>query len=260
MIFTIMPMGIFVKTQPISNETTIIFIGIFLLFIIVQTIWRKATFTKKDFVELMKSFNLKKIKRPFYHPFWISLSDPHRYSEGFVDGIYVVARIDMPSIAYSPTKRISADNPDQSSDKSKKGNSMRVNSTGEYMEEESRIELFSLINGTFNIDVKIKIENDEREIPTTDCPEIDTILRASLNDAKHFYARLIFDKTCLRMTIIGGSWQGEKFRQKILKGFEIFQAINNALKKKYSVGNWDLWDVKWDKKGNFFYLAPKEGQ
>lgn len=84
------------------------------------------------------------------------------------------------------------------------------------------------------------------------------MLSTSLNDIKHFYARLIFNKDCLRMTIIGGSSEGERFKQKIIKGFEIFQAMNNELKKKYSTGSWENWDVKWDKKGDFFYLTAKQ--
>ncbi|MCL4479370.1 MAG: hypothetical protein M1381_09780 [Deltaproteobacteria bacterium] len=257
--FIIMPVEILIKKHPIWNDNTILFIEIFLLFVIALTIWRKATFTKKDFVEFIKSFNFKNIKRPFYRSFW-SWNDAHRYSEGFIDGIYIVARIDMPHLAYSPSHQIVVDRADQSNNKSKVKDSRRIDYTGKYMDEESRIELFSLIKGPFNVDVKIKIEDDERDVPTTDCPEIDKAIRTLLSDVKYFYARLIFNKDCLRMTIIGGSWEGERFRQKIIKGFEIFQAMNNELRKKYTVGSWDNWDVRWDKKGNFFYLAPKEGQ
>ncbi len=257
----------------------------FLFIITIWMFWNKATFSQRDFIKLTKYIGIRFIKWKFFPRWYDDLS--HIYSYGLLEDIHIATIIDSPSSSVSTiiygsssmerykklesqlfhsfqnettTPEINKENtPLQPSGAFKSIEWGKVLGMA-YLYEESRIELFSLIKGPCNVDVKIKIEDDEKDVPATDCPEIDKILRASLSDVKHFYARLIFNKDCLRMTIIGGSWEGEKFRQKILKGFEIFQAMNNELRKKYTVGSWDSWDVKWDKKGNFFYLAPKEGQ
>ena len=272
-------------TFPINKIDGIWLTITFLFIITIWMFWNKATFLQRDFIKLTKNIGIRFIKWKFFPRRYDDFS--HIYSYGLLKDIRIATIIDSPSSSVSTiiyasssmeryeklesqlfhsfqnettTPEMNKDNtPLQPSGAFKRiewGKALGM----EYLYEESRIELFSLINGPFNIDIKIKIENDEKDVPATDCPEIDKILRASLSDVKHFYARLIFNKDCLRMTIIGGSWEGERFRQKIIKGFEMFQAMNNELKKKYTVGSWDSWDVKWDKKGYFFYLAPKEGK
>ena len=126
--------------------------------------------------------------------------------------------------------------------------------------ELSRVEIFSLVSGPYDIDIGINIEIGKGEIPETECFEINKALKEFISGVQYFGAAIRFNKNYLWMSIKGHPWEGERFRQKIIKGFDIFQAMNNELKKKYTVGSWDNWDVKWDKKGNFFYLAPKEGQ
>ena len=237
---------------------------IILFFILIIWIfWRKTTYSKQDFLKLSKSIGIKFIKSQIFPKWYGDIS--HTYLKGLLDDIFIAAIIDHPSntfyfaiygvggtigrykdlekqlfhsfrndtLTLETTDKNTPLHPSGTFNNIELGKLFSPKYLMEYLDEESRIELFSLINGPFNIDVKIKIEGDERDVPTTDCPEIDRILRTSLSDVKHFYARLIFNKDCLRMTIIGGSWEGERFRQKIIKGFEIFQAINNELKKKY---------------------------
>jgi|YelNatPaOPRAMG01_1025707.scaffolds.fasta_scaffold47690_3 hypothetical protein len=230
------------------------FIAVILLFIPFWVVFRRSIFIRSDFIKVAESLNIKFIKKRLRY----SLFAPYRFANGFLDNIYIVGGFDTPVIDVSPsTGHTSIYKLRELSGKDRLiallGGGKKVP-----LEEQSIVELFSLIEGkTFNIDVKIRIGAGECEIPVTNCEEIDTVLTESLSKTDHFNARLVFNQQCLRMTIIGGSCEGGRFEQKIIKGFEIFQKINEALKKKYPVKSWKDWEVKWDKANEVFYLAQK---
>ena len=269
---------------PVHRNDIINIIIVFLIYILTWIAWRKITYTRRDFLRLSQNIGIKFVTSEFLPKWFNDLS--HFYLTGYFNDTSVVSMIDHPFMSFlvfmnkgsggpmiryqdlekqlfhSFQKETPASESDQDNTSLQPSGLFKHIDLGkvfsmECLYEESRIELFSLIHGPFNIDIKIQIENNEINIPSTDCKEIDTTLSTSLNDIKHFYARLIVNKDCLRMTIIGGSSEGDRFKQKIIKGFEVFQTMNNKLKKKYPVGNWDSWDVKWDKKGDFFYLSQK---
>ncbi len=226
--------------------------AIVITYFIVLIIWRKSTFRRKDFVRLAESRGAKFIRKRFrYAP--IDIIDVYAYADGLWDDAYVVARIDMPFFAYAPFPRISPHKPME--------NGRVVVSSGGwrpyFMKEESRVEIFSLINGSFNIDVTIEIDDEKRDIPTTGNAEMDGILIDALRDVNYFHARLIFNKDCLRLSIIGGSWEGREFGEKIINGWELFQKLDRNLRSKYPVMDWKKWQIKWNRKEEVFYLQPK---
>ena len=126
------------------------------------------------------------------------------------------------------------------------------------MKEEGCIALFSLIEGPYNINDEIKIDGVNRNIPTTGCIEIDKVLQDTLATETYFHARLQFNKDCLALSIIGGSWEGRRFSEKIKIGFKLYQKIDATLKLKYPVSDWNKWKVSWHYAGQSFYLEPKE--
>ena len=210
------------------------------LYLFAVWFWRKATFRRIDFVNVGKSLGVKFIRKMFYY--WIF--ETHRYADGFLDDIYVVARLDFPFWSFSFFPR---DEPPGGRDYSKP----------DYMKEEAKVALFSLIKGQSDINAAIRIENGKRNIPIMGNAGIDKILSDSLRDVDYFHARLIANKDCLQMTLIGGSWEGRRFGEKILKGVEIFQKIDAELKAKYPAGDWKDWQVKWNRKEEEFYLEAK---
>ena len=248
--------------KPLQINFLIFMIALLILFLIVWTIWRKATFSGKDFINLGIDKGMKfSGKKRLYS--WKGIG---RYSfiYSYWKDMYVAARIVVPLSIPLFEFRSSASN-----------NMGLQQQSGQYIPssfdfsklasvyentELSRIEIFSLVSGSYDIDDVVNIENGKVEIPETECFEINKVLKEFLTGEQYFRAAIRFNKYYLWMSIKGHPWEGERFRQKILKGFEIFQAMNTELKKKYPVRSWDNWDVRWDKKGNFFYLAPKEGK
>lgn len=226
-----------------------IFVGtIYSIYFPVLFLWRKSTFRRADIIKLAKGLGVKFTNTIYYYS-PLDIIGVYSFARGFLDNINVVAKMDLPFFAYAPFKRISG---------IKNGRFVMSGGDGpEYMKQESRIELFSLISGPFDIDVTIKIEDRKRNIPATGSAEIDGIISNALKDVEYFHARLMINKECLRMTLIGGSWEGRRFGEKILKGFEIFQKLNHELKVKYPVGDWKDWQVKWNKKEEEFYLEAK---
>lgn len=237
------------KTEPIEY---VIESALVVAYFAAVTFWRKATFRRKDFIRLAESAGMKFIRKGFhYSP--IEVLDVYSFADGFLNNIYVVAKMDIPFFAFSPHPRVSMWKSPI------KDGAIKTNTGGwtpDYMKEESRIELFSLISGPFNIDAEVKIENSKIEIPATGCAEIDSIVKEFFRSTNYFHAKLLFNTDCLRMTIIGGSWEGARFEEKIQKGFEIFQKLNDRLKTKYPVRDWKDWQVKWNKKDEIFYLEP----
>ncbi len=226
--------------EPSAYVLTVISVAIYLFIV---WVWRKATFRRNDFIKLAESTGVKFTRTSFYDtPGEVIV--PYRFADGFLDDIYVVARMDVPWFAFSPFPR---DVPPGGRDYSKP----------DYMKEESIVALFSLVNGPFNINAILKIEGDKRDIPVTGCPEIDKVLKENLAIATYFHAKLIFNTDCLELSIIGGSWEGRNFGEKIMMGFILFNKLNNELKSKYPVMNWTNRQVKWSRKDELFYLQPK---
>ncbi|MCL5879073.1 MAG: hypothetical protein M1428_04675, partial [Deltaproteobacteria bacterium] len=245
---------------PVHRNDIINIIIIILIYIATWIAWRKITYSKRDFLKLSNNIGIKFITSQFLPKWYNDIS--HFYLMGFFNDASVVSMIDHPFMSFlvlmnkggggpmgryqelekqlfhsfqddTAASAIAKDNTPLQPSGSFKDINLGKAFSMEYLYEESRIELFSLIHGPFKIDIKIQIENDEKYLPATGCPEIDNALNVLVSDIKHFYARLIFNRDCFRMTIIGGSSEGERFKQKIIKGFEMFQAMNNELKKKY---------------------------
>ncbi len=241
-------------------------ISILVLFIS-WILWRKATFAKKDFTEFAYELGVRFIKKRT--KISVRYYGKYRFAYGWLDDIHVAALILSPFLSYSPGEA----SPDMALPKREEASiasgTPRSNQTSwekfqAYMfggrkggpgGQESQVELFSLIKGPYAIDVALKCEGDKDEIPVTGCPEIDAVLKKKLEDVQHFNARLIFNKDCLRMIIIGGSWEGRRFGEKIQKGFEMFMQMNDALKAKYPVAPWDKYQVEWNRTEETFNLV-----
>lgn len=238
-----------VGLRPFSGYQDYIFIGtIYLVYFAVLFIWRKSTFRREDFIKIAGNLGVKFTDKIYYFS-PLDIIGVYSFARGLWDNIRIVAKMDLPFFAYAPYRRISGIK-----------NSRVVMSGGngpEYMKEESRIELFSLIRGSADIDISIKIEDGKLDIPVTGLREIDNTLSKALKDVAYFHARLIFNKDCLRMVIIGGSWEGLRFGEKIVKGFEIFKEVDNELKSTYPVSDWKDWQVKWNRKEEEFFIESK---
>jgi hypothetical protein len=219
-------------------------------------VWRKATFTKKDFIRVAKKEGIQINRKEFYYSL-IELFGEHSYADGFLGEIYAVARLDIPFITFWPTLRVRPR-------KSKEGLYLPPDASPgttlepKYMTQESEVELFSLISGPFNVNTEIKILDEIGEIPSTGCLEIDTILKSTLLGTSHFHAKLSFNSQWLRMIIIGGSWEGLRFENKIENGIAIFRQLDSALRNRYPTAVWNNCQVKWNLKDEQFYLEQKE--
>jgi hypothetical protein len=238
-----------------------------LILFIAWVLWRKATFAKKDFIKLAYDLGVRFIKkRTKISPRYFG---KYRFAYGWIDDIHVAAIILSPFFSYFPGETSLGIDLSKREDVSAVSGTPRSNQTSwekfqAYMfagrkggpgRQESQVELFSLIKGPYSIDVIVKCEDGKDESPVTGCPEIDEAIKNHLSGAAYFNARLIFNKDCLRMTIIGGSWEGKRFGDKIQNSFEMFKQMNAALKTKYPVASWDKYQVKWNRSEETFYLA-----
>mgnify|MGYP001617652680 FL=1 len=247
------------KRQPTEPYEYVIMAAIVAAYALAVWFWRKATFRRKDFVALGERIGVKFNRKRFHYPPY-GFIETYRCADGFLGDIYIVARIDFPLWAFVPGWDFPSNKDDVEIPRSKSKNywtRTRNYSIPYFMKEEARVELFSLISAPFDMDVTIKIEDRKRNIPATGGTEFDEIISNALKYVEYFHARLMLTNECLRMTLIGGSWEGRRFGEKILKGFEIFQTLNSELKGKYQVGDWKDWQVKWNKKEEEFYLEPK---
>ncbi len=252
--------GTYLMVDAVSS-VLILFIG--------WILWRKATFAKKDLVELAYDLGVRFIKKRTK----ISLRyyGKYRFAYGWLDDIHVTALILSPFFSYFPGEGSTGLAFSKQQDSSVASESAIRNRTrwekfqaymfsgrkGGPSGQESHAELFALIKGPYNIDAVIELEEGKGKIPATGCPEIDEALKKHLSGAPYFNARLIFNKDCLRMAIIGGSWEGKRFGDKIQKGFEMFKQMHDALKTKYPAEPWDKYQVKWNRSEETFYLAGK---
>jgi len=216
------------------------------IYITTLLIWKMATFTRSNFISLTESLGVKFRNKHYYYSL-VEVIGVYSFARGFWDNIYIAAKIDVPFFAFAGHRRVKIG-------KLKDEVVMTGGDTPDYMKEESRIELFSLIEGPYDIDVSIKIEGGKGEIPVTGCQEIDELLKEHLAGVTYYNAKLLFDKTCLRLAIIGGSWEGRRFGEKIQKSFEMFKQLDNVLKIKYPIASWDKYQVKWNRSEEVFYL------
>jgi hypothetical protein len=240
-----------------------------LIFIASWILWRKATFSKKDFVKFARDHGIRLInKKTGISPRFYG---KYRFAYGELNDIRVAAIVLSPFFSYFPgNASIDFVIPTQQEVPASLTSSRRNQTSWEKfqsymfsgkkggpMGQESEVVLYSLINGPYDIDVELKFEDGKGEIPMTNCPEIDAALKKHLAGISYYNARLIFNKNCLRMTIIGDSWEGRRFAEKIRKGFGMFQQMNNALETKYFVASWDKYQVKWNRSEEAFYLASQ---
>ena len=233
-----------------SLEGHIVDIIFFATYFPALTVWNMATFRRRNMIKLAEKMGVKFINKLYYYSL-IEILGVYSFARGYWDHIYIAAKMDIPFFAYAGHKRVKLS-------KLKGDIEYSGGDTPDYMREESRIDLYSLIKGPYNIDVAIKLEDGKVESPLTGCPEIDESIKKHLAGVQHFNARLVFNKDCLRMAIIGGSWEGKRFGNKIQKGFEMFKQIDDALMIKYPVASWDKYQVKWNKSEESFYLTSLE--
>lgn len=213
-----------------------------ILFLAAFTVWKRITFTRKDFIKTAEEIGVKFIRKRFYYT-WLDFIDTSRFADGFLDDIYVVALMDFPFAGFYYYDAPS-------------GKGYRA---FDYIKEKSRILMCFLVSGLPNIDMTIKINDVMRDVPHTGVSEIDDILTDALKNIKYFHAKLVANNESLQMTVIGGSWEGRRFGEKIVTGLEIFKRLNDELKAQYLAGDWKDWQIKWNEKRGEFYLESKKG-
>lgn len=226
--------------------------AILVSYFLVIWFWRKATFRRKDFIQLGKKIGVNFSRKNFCYP-PNGFFAPYRYADGFLQGIYVIARMDSPFWAFMPGWF--EDSPYKKDGQIIPSTKVKTSKLPDYMKEEAKIALFSLVKGDNEIDVTIKIDGLKRQIPVTGILDIDSVLNETLRDEEYFHARLRFNQDCLAISIIGGSWEGGRFGDKIVKGVDIFRKLDSLLKKKYPLGSWQNWEAIWQDK---FFLIPDE--
>jgi hypothetical protein len=228
-------------------------IPIFLAYILVAWFWNNATYRRSDFIRETESMGVRITKRLFY-PSLMNIVGVYSFSCGYLDNIYLVAKLDLPFFAYAPFPRISAE---------KSIRHKEVITDGQwvpgYIMTESQIELYSLIDGLQDSEIEIIIDKEKKIIPDTALLQVNSILKTSLKNIEEFHAKLILSKGYMKMNIIGGSWLGVRFGERIKIGIELFKRLNDELKIKYPVNSWDDYEVKWDKKNGTFYIQKKTG-
>jgi hypothetical protein len=222
-------------------------ISFFTIYISVFTIWKMATFRRSNMIKLLERMGVKFINKTYFYSF-IDVFGVYSFTRAYWNDIFVAAKMDIPFFAYAGHRRVKLA-------KLKGSIEYSGGDTPDYMKEESSVDLFSLIQGPYDVNVSIKLDDGKRNIPVTDVSEIDVVLKTHLKDVQQFNARLIFNKDCLRMSIIGGSWEGKRFGEKIQKGFEMFKLMSDALKTRYPVASWSKYQVKWNRAEETFYLA-----
>ena len=245
----IIPVIIYIYIDTEWDTTIAIFLLIALIvYIPTLLIWRRVTFTRSDFIETVKTKGVRILKR-LYYPGTADIFGVYSFAYGYWDNIFIVGKFDIPTFSFSPAPRIAI---------SRSNTVYKVGGySPEYMKRESQIELFSLIHGPFDININIQIDENMKKIPETKIKEIDSILKDSFENVDDFYARLIFNDECLRMTVTGGSWLGDRFKKRIVKGLEVYKKISDTLNNQYPVKSWDEWEVKWNREDEQFYLQQK---
>lgn len=207
----------------LSDAKTMIF-TILISEAVLIALWRISTFGRRDLVRIMKREGVQVKKR---NPLFLLVTSwIWSFPQGTLGDSYVIAKIygayDLPTAL-----------------------GKRTNLTPESVLTD-RMDFISLISGQLAIDEEIRIEKTNRIVPNTGVTEIDAILQETLRDAEDFRARLIFNNEYFRLILISSPWLGGRYEKRVIKGFEIFKRIDEALKKKYPHKKWEGLEMKWN--------------
>ena len=117
-----------------------------------------------------------------------------------------------------------------------------------HMDYTSQVNLFYLFNSSYEIDIELKSNFSSKPEIYTECPEINETVYEFIKNLDYFHWKIVFNKQCLKLIIIGGSWQGESFARNIENGMNMFKELVNKMKGKYPVSDWKDYKFHWDEK------------
>lgn len=172
---------------PVHRDDTTNIIIIFLIYSAAWIAWRIITYSKRDFLKLSQNIGIKFVTSQYLPKWYNDIS--HFYLTGFFNDTSVVSMIDRPFMSFlvfmnrgsggpmqryqalekqlfhsfqmeTPSSETAQDNTSLQPSGSFKNINWSKAFSMECLYEESRIELFSLIHGSFSIDIKIQIENN----------------------------------------------------------------------------------------------------
>lgn len=209
--------------------------------------WKRGLFTKRDFIEILDKGGWKVLRKSFRPPgkWWFT---DNSFLDAVKNDIYLIAELDSSSrmfTTYHPIKD------------RRTANARWFNPS--YMAEASKIDIFCLISGPYQINQIIKVsKNVEIPLINTNCQEINSVVSAALKKFDELNMRVIFNQNWLRITIIGGSWLGDRFRKNILNSLEVFEELKQRLSTQYKIKGFEEWKLLWSPEQNDFVLAKRE--
>lgn len=206
--------------------------------------WGRGLFTKRDFLEILDKEGWKVLRKSFRPPGKGWFIDNKSFLDAVKNDIYLFAELDRSSWLFTDYFPI----------KGRASNARWFNPS--YMAEASKIDLFCLIKGPYQIDQKFKISKGAGiPLMNTNCQEINSVVSAALKKFDELDVRIIFNQNWLRMTVIGGSWLGDRFRKNILNSLEFFDDLKQRLAKQYEVRSFEGCKVLWSPEQDDFVLV-----
>ncbi len=238
-----------------------------LVFIATRLVWRTATFSGTDFAGLARRQGVTLIEKRLGAP--IQYFGKLRFLYGRMGDTRVVAKIAFPFFGYFPghgSRRDDGFSVEQESRDRGLGAGSIQRSRNLWKEiqsriprggpgpgcKESRVDFFSPRTCGQDLHIAVRIDAVNKIIPSTNIAEVDDLLQQELSGADNFHARLTLDQQALHLTILGGSWEGRVFEQRILRGFDLFRKLDEILKRTCPGKDWSNRELNWDwSKGDF---------
>jgi len=109
-----------------------------------------------------------------------------------------------------------------------------------------RLEFIALVRTPYQIEKEINtsLENASADEPHT--LVVDDSLSVDFKDIDDFNGKIIIDGKSIRVSIIGSSWLGSRFNNRVQTGYEMFTLLKAAIGSKYKYDDPSVDNLKWD--------------
>ena len=245
------------RTLSSSKENIITDSIVISLSIVCWVVWKKVTFSYNDFLRLMKNnaVQFKMTQSPLLY-----FIRGYYLFEGILDKIYVSAIIDSPIAFNLNTKVVKYKRTTFSQIRAGGWRNIRdymrveKRKIPDYKEKESQVIFFIPFQVPRGADLLIESSAGIVNIVRSNLPEISNPLLEIFKEIDNFQGRAAFTDTGFCLTIIGGSWQGELFRKRIVSGIDLSKAVSKKFRDKYDVRSISKEDIVWDSAEEVFRL------
>jgi len=179
-----------------------------LLYIAAYFIWRRSTFRRSDFISFCHekgASEIRIINRLKGHEYFMYSAMTCR-----IDDFYCACVVDHPFFIFTTPSAKYIDGVFQLA---------KTPKTLDDLGKVSTVDFMARVNTSVDVDIWIKPDSHFDSESTGAGNEIESLLKEQLKEAKDLYAHLTVKDNVLRLSVIGGSWLGGSFIERINDGF-----------------------------------------